>query len=85
MAGSRYSLIPKAFWQYLGPAYSGLDADLEAVESAVESALTAPGAGTRVVTHGTDPNVARPNVGLVIWEGSVAPNNAAGTDFWRVP
>ena len=35
MAGSRYSLIPKAFWQYLGPAYRGLDADLEAVESAV--------------------------------------------------
>ena len=33
MAGSRYSLIPKAFWQYLGPAYRGLDADLSALES----------------------------------------------------
>ena len=37
MAGSRYSLIPKAFWQYLGPAYRGLDADLDAVETAVAS------------------------------------------------
>ena len=33
MAGSRYSLTPKAFWQYLGPAYRGLDADLSALES----------------------------------------------------
>ena len=41
MAGSRYSLIQKAFWQYLGPAYRGLDADLEAVETAV-----AAGGGT---------------------------------------
>ena len=41
MAGSRYNLIQKAFWQYLGPAYRGLDADLEAVESAV-----AAGGGT---------------------------------------
>ena len=81
MAGSRYSLIPKAFWQYLGPAYRGLDADLDAVEAA----LTAAGAGAQVVVHGSNPNVARPNVGLVVWEGSVAPDNAAGTDFWRVP
>lgn len=33
MAGSRYSLTPKAFWQYLGPAYRGLDADLSALEA----------------------------------------------------
>ena len=37
MAASRYSLIQKAFWQYLGPAYRGLDADLDAVETAVAS------------------------------------------------
>ena len=42
MAGSRYSLIQKAFWQYLGPAYRGLDADLEAVESAVADGGTLP-------------------------------------------
>lgn len=37
MAGSRYSLIPKASWQYLGPAYRGLDADLHAVEANVSA------------------------------------------------
>ena len=39
MAGSRYSLIPKAFWQYLGPAYRGLDADVTALEAAAGSQL----------------------------------------------
>ena len=35
MAGSRYNLVPKGYWDYLGPAYRGLDADVEALEVAV--------------------------------------------------
>ena len=45
MPGSRYTLIQKPYWQRLGPAYRGLDADLEAVESAV-----ADGGGEPTVT-----------------------------------
>ena len=45
MAGSRYNLIQKAFWQCLGPALKGLDDDLEAVETAV-----AAGGGEPTVT-----------------------------------
>ena len=41
MAGSRYDLIPNAFWQWLGPAYRGLDADVTALEAAVGSQLQA--------------------------------------------
>ena len=33
MAGSRYDLVQKSLWQWLGPAYRGLDADLDAVET----------------------------------------------------
>lgn len=35
MAGSRYNLVPKGYWDYLGPAYRGLDADVEELEVAV--------------------------------------------------
>ena len=45
MAGSRYSLIQKAFWQYLGPAYRGLDADLDVVEAAVAAGGGTSGGG----------------------------------------
>ena len=34
MAGSRYNLIQKSLWQWLGPAYRGLDADVAALEAA---------------------------------------------------
>lgn len=34
------------------------------------------------VHHGSDPNVARPNVLYVEWVGSVAPNNATVEDTW---
>lgn len=42
MPGTRYNLIAKANWNWLSPAYRGLDADLEAVEAAV----AAGGGGT---------------------------------------
>lgn len=50
MAGSRYNLIQKAFWQYLGPAFKGLDADLEAVETAVAAGGGTGGGGEPTVT-----------------------------------
>ena len=46
MAGSRYNLVPKGYWDYLGPAYRGLDADVEALEVAV----AAGGGGEPAVT-----------------------------------
>ena len=46
MAGSRYNLIPKGYWDYLGPAYRGLDADVEELEVAV----AAGGGGEPAVT-----------------------------------
>lgn len=59
--------------------------DVAALKTRV-TAVEALGPGAVVVIHGSNPNMARPaNTTLVIWEGSVAPNNAAGTDFWRVP
>lgn len=62
MAGSRYSLIQKTFWQYLGPAYRGLDADLDAVETAV-AAGGSGGGGTDVTVrqnaNGTWPTITR--------------------------
>ena len=35
MAGSRFNLIPRAHWIYLGPAYKGLSDDLDALETSV--------------------------------------------------
>ena len=35
MAGSRYNLVQKPHWQYLGPAYQGLDQDVSAIEDAL--------------------------------------------------
>lgn len=53
MAGSRYSLIPKSFWQYLGPAYRGLDADVAALEAAAGSSnIAAELLGSRWVFDG---------------------------------
>ena len=40
MPGTRYNLIAKANWNWLGPAYKGLDADLAEVEAAVASGGT---------------------------------------------
>ena len=37
MAGSRYDLIAQENWQWLGPAYRGIDADLAAVEAAISA------------------------------------------------
>ena len=50
MPGTRYNLIQKAFWQYLGPAYKGLDADLDAVEAAVAAGGGTGGGGEPTVT-----------------------------------
>lgn len=38
--------------------------------------------GVFVVTHGTDPNVARPDYPLVYWIGTVFPNNSLDHDFY---
>ena len=51
MPGTRYNLIAKANWNWLGPAYKGLDADLEAVEAAVAAGGgTGGGGGEPTVT-----------------------------------
>ena len=57
MAGSRYSLIQKAFWQYLGPAYRGLDADLDAVETVLASGR--PDVTITQASNGTWPTITR--------------------------
>lgn len=51
MAGSRYQLIQESFWQWLGPAYKGLDADLKAVETTLASGGGAGGGGG-IITSG---------------------------------
>ena len=57
MAGSRYSLIQKAFWQYLGPAYKGLDADLATVETVLASGR--PDVTITQASNGTWPTITR--------------------------
>ena len=61
MPGTRYSLIQKAFWQYLGPAYRGLDADLDAVEAALASGSATSGTDITIVqaSNGTWPTITR--------------------------
>ena len=51
MPGTRYNLIAKANWNWLGPAYKGLDADLAEVEAAVASGGGTGGGGVLVVDH----------------------------------
>lgn len=85
MAATRYAKIPQNYWPYLGTAFDLLDKDLKTAETDIAN-LKAGAASTVVVTHGSNPDVPRPaGAKLVIWEGTVAPNQAAGTDFWRVP
>ena len=50
MPGTRYNLIAKANWNWLGPAYKGLDADLAEVEAAVASGGGTGGGGEPTVT-----------------------------------
>lgn len=85
MAGSRFATIRDTYWQYLGTAFKLLNTDLKTAETDIAN-LKAGAASAVVVTHGSNPDVPRPaGAQLVIWEGTVAPNQAAGTDFWRVP
>ena len=59
--------------------------DVPSLKTDIANLKAAPPAAV-VVTHGSNPDVPRPaGAQLVIWEGTVAPNQAAGTDFWRVP
>lgn len=48
--------------------------------------LVAPGASaaSAVVTHGTNPDVARPSADVVTWVGSVRPQRAVDGDLWRL-
>ena len=80
MAGSRYSLIPKAFWQYLGPAYRGLDADLEAVEAAVAAGGGTGGGGDPVELPAGLLVVLRPNE-QGTWTG-VLTDRVPGVVYW---
>lgn len=85
MASSRFATISDGYWQYLGTALRLLNIDLKTAETDIANLKSAPAAAV-VVTHGSNPDVPRPaGAQLVIWEGTVAPNQAAGTDFWRVP
>lgn len=85
MASARYQTIAQGYWTYLGTALKLLNIDLKTAETDIANLKAAPAAAV-VVTHGSNPDVLRPaGAQLVIWEGTVAPNQAAGTDFWRVP
>ena len=68
MAGSRYSLIPKAFWQYLGPAYRGLDADVTALEAAAGSLLQA-GSGSTLAYNPTAAQISGMDAGTLYVTG----------------
>lgn len=87
MAGSRRSSGYLLRWLYASQADKDLDRDLASVEDRLDALEDGGGSGAAVVvTHGSNPDVPRPaGAQLVIWEGTVAPNQAAGTDFWRVP
>lgn len=39
-------------------------------------------AGIRIIQHGTDPNVARPDITVVYWQGTARPVNGLPTDWW---
>ena len=77
MAGSRYSLIQKAFWQYLGPAYRGLDADVTALEAAAGS-----GGGGAITWDGVSAAPSRPASGTdVTWIAPAFPSTATTGDY----
>lgn len=84
--GNRYNVIPPGYWMYMDAGIKLLNIDLKTAETDIANLKAAAPAAAVVVTHGSNPDVPRPaGAQLVIWEGTVAPNQAAGTDFWRVP
>jgi hypothetical protein len=55
---------------------------LEVIDTAIRGEPGPPGpAGLQKITHGSDPNVARPDVPLVYWVGSVTPVHADPDDL----
>ena len=80
MAAFRYQLIQESFWQWLGPAYKGLDADLKAVETTLASGGGAGGGGDPVELPAGLPIILRPNAEGT-WTG-VLTERIPGAVYW---
>lgn len=66
-----------------GPTGSTGMQGIQGIQGITGPQSTVPGpAAMVIVVHGTNPAVARPDVALVYWQGTVRPTAALATDWW---